>query len=807
MEHGIGPGGRAVERYGKLEASAPALLPAALLLLGIRLGLGLQAGWASPPWGLLVALALLGLALGGRGVLVTFGAAGLLVGASSGPGERAGGGGWRPHPDRPVAAVVRVTDHWRRYDDSWSTRVEVERIRQGTAGGLRIHTEGLDATLRVSGPEPPPPLGSRLRVRGFLRRAPPLGNVPRLPPGPWRLTVKSRRLVDRLEEPGPVARLGSGLRRPVEATLTSLEGPDGGLALPMVRALILGDASRVPKPVRQGLRRLGLAHVLAVSGLHVGLVAGLALVLGSGLPRRLRLLAAVAAVGTYVLLVGPRPSLLRASVMAGLSAAALLSERPPQAANALAVAAAGIALSEPALVVDLGFRLTVGATAGIVLLGPDLARRWSGEATGASSDAPGKSGKAGSTGWRTALLRSLAASAGAQLGVLPWALPAFCLFTPWASVANLVAVPWTAVSLVGCLVWTGVSVLAPEAGSRAVPMLEVLVTPFGWPAALPPRPWIAVPVSPGFVEAAAAAAVLWFVLRRPRRRWSTGLLVVATVSLMAAGSERAPDAVVATVLDVGQGDAILLQDRGAAVLVDGGGWPHGDLGGRVLLPTLVRRGVRRLDAVVVSHPDRDHCGGLIDVAGYLAVERAISGPGIQESSCGRSLDALPGVERRVVAAGGTLRVGRWRLRVLHPRMIAPHETADSAVRDGSNDASLVLAAEAFGRSLLLTGDVEAGGERRLLRRHGASLGADVLKVAHHGSRTSTSRRFLETVAPRVALISVGARNPYGHPAPEVISRLERKRVRIVRTDRDGMIEVRIRTDGRLFVRRPGAPKR
>lgn len=777
------------------------------MLVGIRLGIGLHAGWTSPPWGLLVVLTLLGLALGGRGVLVAFGAAGLLVGAFRGPEEGSPGVGWRPRPDRPVAAVVQIADHWRRYDDSWSARVRVERIRQGTAGSLRIHTGALDAILRLPGPEPPPPLGSRLRVLGFLRRAPPLGNVPPLPLGPWRLTVKSRRLMDRLESPGLVARLAAGLRRPVEATLTSLEGAEGGLAPSLVRALILGDASRVPNGVRQGLRRLGLAHVLAVSGLHVGLVAGLTLILGIGLPRRLRLLTAVASVATYVLLVGPRASLLRASIMAGLTVGTLLSERPPQAANALAVAAAGIALMDPLLVVDLGFRLTVGATAGIVLLGPDLARRWSAGAGGPEPGAPGRSDRGRFAGFRVTLVRSLAASAGAQLGVLPWALPAFCLLTPWAPLANLVAVPWTALGLAGCIVWCGLSMLAPTAGSRALPALEVLVTPFGWPAALPPRPWIALPVSLGFVGAASVAVGLWFVLRRPRSRCSVGLFVLGAVAALATGAARAPDGVMAAVLDVGQGDAILLQDRGVAVLVDGGGWPHGDLGGRVLLPTLVRRGVRKLDAVVVTHPDRDHCGGLIDIAGYLAVEEAISGPGIQQSACGRSLEELPGVERRNVAAGDRLRVGRWRLRVLHPKASAGGRAAGSARRDGSNDASLVLTAEAFGRRLLLTGDVEADGEHGLLRRHGASLEADVLKVAHHGSRTSTSRRFLEAVAPRVALISAGARNPYGHPAPEVIARLRRERIRIVRTDRDGMIEVRIRRDGRLFVRRPGAPKR
>ncbi|MGD2114213.1 MAG: ComEC/Rec2 family competence protein, partial [Acidobacteriota bacterium] len=747
-----------------LARRAPALLPAVALLAGMRLGLGLCPPTPEPPWGPLLGLALLGVALGGRaGALVTVGAAGMLTGVGAGPGGTPGAR--LPDPDRPVAAVVQVTGHWRRFDDAWSAPVRVERLRQpgraGTGSGRAkpggtgdVRTRPIEATLRLPGAAPPPPLGSRLRVRGHLRRAPPLGNLPVHPAGPWRLSVKSRRLLEEIGGPGPLGALASDLRRRVEAGLQRAGGragqraderagpaPASGLALPMVRALVLGDSSRVPPAVRRGLRRLGLAHVLAVSGLHVGLVAGLVLVLGVRLPRRPRLAAALATVAAYLLLVGPRPSLLRASLMAVLAAAALWSERPPQAANALAVAAAGIALADPRVVIDLGFRLTVGATAGIVLLGPVLARRWAppdDALPGGSDRASQPAGRQSAAGLLTrestrdlarsltrVLIRSLAASAGAQIGVLPWALPAFCLLTPWAPVANLLAVPWTALALVGCLAWTALAVIRPALAAPALAVLEWVTAPFAWPAALAPRPWIALPVSVGVTGAALIAGGLALALWRPRSRsrlWWLLPVVLVAVAMTAAGPgtrHRGPvggegaRAVGAVLFDVGQGDAILLRDGDDAMLVDGGGWRHGDLGGRVLLPALVRRGVRRLDAVVVTHPDRDHCGGLVDLAGYLAVGEAISGPGVGESPCGRELDALPGVVRRVVTAGDRLRVGRWRLRILHPA--AGRDGAGRRATGGSNDASLVIIAEVFGRRLLLTGDVEAAGERRLLR--------------------------------------------------------------------------------------------
>jgi len=250
-------------------------------------------------------------------------------------------------------------------------------------------------------------------------------------------------------------------------------------------------------------------------------------------------------------------------------------------------------------------------------------------------------------------------------------------------------------------------------------------------------------------------------------------------------------------LDVGQGDAILLRDGGHAVLVDGGGWRKGDLGGRVLLPALLAEGVRRLDAVVMTHPDSDHCQGLVDVASYLAVAQVWIAPGWPRTGCAGELLALPGVTVREVSAGARGRVGRWRLAALAP-----------AAGEGlsENDRSLVLAAQAFGRRALLTGDLEKVGELHLLDLPRGELRADVLKVGHHGSRSSSTGPFLDAVAPRLALVSVGLRNPYYHPSPEVLERLADRGARTLRTDRTGEIRLRFAPGGRIRVELPGTPK-
>ncbi len=783
---------------------APALVPAAACLLGTWLG-----GVAIfLPAGAVVALGLLGIALGRRAGWVL---AALALGLLSGHLRLAPGpdGAWPPDPDRPVAARVEVVGHARRSGDGWSAPVEVVRLAQGR----RVRLRPLEAYLRLpaAGTEGgDPAFGTCLRVRGYLSRPAPLGNDPPSQPGAWRLRVKSRRLLSVVAPPGPVDRLAGLLRRRLEATL-AVRGRGGGLGVPLARALILGDSEAVPPRVLRGLRRLGLAHLLSVSGLHVGLVAGIALVAGGLLPEGLRGRAAIrralalAAVLAYLLAVGPRPSLVRASLMLLLLALALTCQRPPSVANALGLAAAGIALVRPASVSDLGFRLTVGATAGLILLGPLLARAWL--EPGREKRGPDPGGAAGRAGrLRRALLHALAASAGAELGTLPWALPAFGLVSPAAPLINLVAVPWAGVVLAASFSWLALASVSPRLGGAALPALDLLAAPFGWPAGLAPSPWASLPLALGPWQAALLAAALFAALRRPRR----GLPLVAAglawtvLGSAAPGSGGVAPSPRAVMIDVGQGDSILLRDGPETLLVDGGGWRSGDIAGRVLVPVLARMGLRRLDRVLLTHPDRDHCGGLVAVAGYLEVGEAVTGPFWRRAPCARELVGLPGLRHRVVAAGDRLEVGRWHLRVLHPG-----RARDRGGAGDDNDASLVVSAEVFGRRLLLTGDVEAPAEAELVARFGTrgALASDVLKVAHHGSRTSTTGRFLDAVGPRLALISAGRRNPYGHPAEEVLDRLRAHRVQVLRTDLDGMIVVDVPAPGRLHLRLPGAPVR
>lgn len=534
----------------------------------------------------------------------------------------------------------------------------------------------------------------------------------------------------------------------------------------LARALVLGDPGQLPAAWRRGLRALGLAHLTALSGLHVGLLAALCLAAGAPLPAAVRISLAAVAVAGFVAVAGARPALLRAAAMGAALAVALCLGRRPVAVAQLAVVAALLALARPRLLDDLGFLLSCSATAGILLLAPPL--------TAAFRRLPG---------W---LARGLSVSLGAQLASLCWSLPAFALLVPAAPLSNLLAVPWTAVALAVCLAWCLAAVIWPRGAAAGTAALEPLTWPFAVAGGLPPtltRPLPAVVPAPA---AAVVSAAIVGVLTRPARRWP--LLLVAA-ALLRCGSGAPAEQPELTLIDVGQGEAVLLRDGPAAVLVDGGGWRYGDLGGRVLVPVLASAGVRRLRAVVLTHPDLDHCHGLVDLLSYLPVAEVWTAPGWR-NRCARRLLTRPGRRLRVLWAGEGARVGRWRLTALHP---APGD------RRGANDRSLVLAARAPGGRVLLTGDLEAAGERRLVARWPASaLRAEVLKLAHHGSNSSTTRALLAAVRPRLAIVSCGVDNLYGHPAPAVLARVAAARARLLRTDLSGAVTLRF--DPRLGVR-------
>ncbi|HEY2738862.1 MAG TPA: ComEC/Rec2 family competence protein, partial [Thermoanaerobaculia bacterium] len=352
--------------------NAPMLLPAAAFAGGSLTAFHLS----SLSLSLWIALAVLGLALRRpSGVWTACFSLGVLAAAVRlGLPERPLTG---VDLERPIEALVRIEGHWvpdaedargARGESGWSAPARLLRLKQDIA----VTQPPVDLAVHLSGAEEPPPYGSTLRVKGYLSRSAGFANRTAVPPGPWRLHVKSRLLLSTEEPPGMLATLSGSLRRRVDRAYGAIGSANRGSGEALARALLLGDASGLPLAWTRGLRVAGIYHLTSVSGLHVALVAGAVWLLAGWLPRGVRLVLMLAVVTAYVLLVGPFPALIRSAVMALLAVLALLVERPPSPANGLAWAVILLVLDSPEVVLAVGFQLTVAATVAILLVAPPL---------------------------------------------------------------------------------------------------------------------------------------------------------------------------------------------------------------------------------------------------------------------------------------------------------------------------------------------------------------------------------------------------------------------------------------------------
>ena len=490
-------------------------------------------------------------------------------------------------------------------------------------------------------------------------------------------------------------------------------------------------------------------------------VAGLARIARVGARGRRWL--AVAAVAWFALLVRAEPSVLRAGVMAGLVLLAAMTGRRNDPSRTLAMAAALLLLADPAIAGQLGFALSVLATGGVLVAAPPLARHLPGPRP---------------------LRLLLATTLAAQLGVAPL-LVALEGSVPLASVpANLVAVPAAAVAstvgVVAALVAqasvTAGGVVAAVAGPPLAVVLWAGERFASLPRLAPPDLLLSVPV---LIALAVLAG-----RRAPRLAVAGVVAVVAVAALPAVRPAGAPGGLTLTALDVGQGDALLVEAPPAArMLVDGGPEPG------LALRHLRARGVRSLDAVALSHPHADHSGGLPAVLSGMPVGALLVGP----DPPGRLADPAPsalqtyrvaeaeGVPVVPVAAGQRFTLGAALVEVLSP-------PADGSLGEEPNDNSLVLRVSGVGGSLLLTGDAEVAAQTRLLARPDR-LRADLLKVPHHGGATN-AEGFFEAVGAEVAVISAAEGNDYGHPTRAVLEAL--RGVEVHRTDTEGTVAVRPR---------------
>lgn len=545
----------------------------------------------------------------------------------------------------------------------------------------------------------------------------------------------------------------------------------------LVRALLIAEQGDIERRVRDAFADSGLVHMLSVSGLHVAIIFTAIQLLFAvlRLPPRAVAAGALSLTAAYVAMIGAPAPAVRAAVMLGAGAIARVIQRPT---SGWAIVALGglLPLADPGTVRDLGYQLSMAGIVGLVASG-SAGERW----------IPGHL-----TGWRRTVASNFLTTTLACVATMPISAYAFGRTSLVAPASNLVMNPVVALlqpALFLSLALAPFATAARFVADASSVLLDVFSLGAAWFARLP-HATLEIGFTPlaGAALVVAAVAVLVAALsRHPARAFACAL----AASIVLAWSPLLPKhgAIELHMIDVGQGDALALRaSDGSWVLFDAGGsWRSGDAGERVVLPYLKRRG-GTVRAFVLSHAHDDHVGGAATLMKRARPSEFVDGGYITAS----------GSYRAALLAARHSGVHWWRN---HPgdslivpgasiRLLAP-DSAWAVQLDDPNEASVVARIDVGCWRALMTGDAESGEEQWLLRRYGVTeLRADVLKVGHHGSETSSTRPFLDAVRPRVALVSVGEGNTYGHPSSAVIQALETRQAQVLRTDRDGSVVVR-----------------
>ena len=616
----------------------------------------------------------------------------------------------------------------------------------------------------------------------------------------------------------------------------------------VLRALILGDRSRIPPDLREAFHRTGIGHLLAISGLHIGIVAGAAFSVLVILLSRIEILLwhawvrKAAAIGAfipalaYALLAGMSPSTQRALAMVGMFLLTFLLQREQDSVNTLAVAALLILLFDPTALYSISFQLSFTAVFFIIV---GLSRLQRPPTAAGSSTALG-----------SRLGRKLAGfcivTLAATIGTLPLIMAYFQQVSLIGLISNLVFVPLVGFGVVPLgLLSVFISGIFPPAAAWgmqaagsllawAVDGIELFADlPFAAVNTFVPSVFeigcyylllAAVLIllrqtrgadnqsttGPAGGEAAAAGngarrgiRSLW---PRRRSRWAVALLLLAVAGGLADTAYWFHQRFLrsdlrVTVIDVGQGSAALLElPNGSCMLADGGGFADNaifDVGQRVLAPLLRRKKILTVETLILTHPNSDHLNGLIYIADRFGVQQIWTN-GEQRKTLGyrqlqqvlqrRGIRQIPysQLPRSQVVAG-------TRLEVLYPPIDFLARKEKERWRD-TNANSLAFAVGVGAVRFLFTGDITARAEKELVSLAGNRVNTAVLVAPHHGSRTSSSKALIEAVAPDFVVVSCGWQNRFGFPHPEVLRRYRKQQAQVYRTDLNGAVE--LATDGR-----------
>ena len=662
--------------------------------------------------------------------------------------------------------------------DVSGVRVSVEAPPNPT---LRVG-DRVSATLEYT--SQPPEARERARVRGIQAAA-----------RTYSVTLLSRG--------GPLewlrTRIGDDLERVIPA-------PAGGFAA----AIVVGLRERVDERLADAFTATGLGHVVALSGWNVAITMAVADRALRRLPPRRRRWSLILIALLYGLFAGASASVIRASVMSAAALVAAAGGRRGAGAVALAHAVLALLVLDPSIAYDAGFRLSALATAGLLAKSAD----WSRVAIHVTPHFPRPLQRP----W-SAIAEDVAVSIAAQAATIGVVIALFGRVALWSIPLTLLIAPLIPAATGAALF----AIIAGEVAPYLTGPLSLIPSILALPASALFRTaaWIAeagaqlpltdlvVPRDATFAVGAGLSLIGLVALSRRaaspteqnaepktgisgRVSAAGGVVILLVSSLLSSSSGVAPGSLRISVLDVGQGDAILVELQGRRMLIDGGPDPARL---SVELDALIPSWDRKIDVLVASHPHEDHLAGLprlldrYQIRSILGAETRGGGPA---SASWRELLLNRQVTYHTVTTGTAFMLGSARLEVLWPDQAAlKYEPADGG--SALNNRSIVLRLDVSGFSALFTGDIESNVDALIARRLEGPV--DLLKAPHHGSATASSRTLLNAADPRLSVISVGDKNSYGHPAPATIDRLGERGGAVLRTDLDGTVSVTVQSTG------------
>lgn len=684
--------------------------------------------------------------------------------------------------DKYVALIGRIEDEPRLVEDLVFFTLKVRQVNSREASGA------VSVMAKASRLE----YGDRVEVKGRLEGIEGLSNPGILSFADYLMDkgvhcqLRSGRSPPRVLSKGgnPLVRLSIRVKdRLMLVPRSTLPEPYATL----LTSIVFGSrAASTPADIKETYKRAGVAHLLVASGMHLGILIGVCLfiVRSTRLPLWAGILITSAVNLFYALMTGFGPSILRAAIMAEIMLIGLLFEREKEVYTSLSIAAFAILLFNPKYLFGVGFQLSFAATWALVYVAPVIDERVKGF-----------------------LPRSLASLFSVALSPVLATYPITLFHFSQASLigvaTNFILLPW-----IGMVVVLGF--VSTVLGAVFLPLAELINGAnliLLWAADLIiqtlaslsfAQVYLAPPKLPLILGYYAGVIGMVEVIRTgkfprvDRFKLTVLLLAVASLFFWNVALTEARGGLSITVLDVGQGDSIFIEcPSGKKLLVDGGERKAGE---RVVIPFLRRKGVRHIDCVILTHAHEDHVGGLPAVLEEVGVGSVLDSGYVYGSRTYQrflSLIRKNRIKYCLAMSGQVLDLGaRVKAQILHPDAFFT-----SSQNENINNASIVIRLRYGEFSMLFTGDNESEGEQRILEMFPpASLQSTILKVGHHGSRTSTSAPFLAAVRPEAAIISCGRRNKFKHPHRPTLGRL--RDIRTYRTDRDGAVV--IKSDGKSY---------